>query len=378
MYTICCLHFPHYPALAARFALNTQRMVIVEANGRVMATTPDGTAGGITAGMSIGRARALVSDAVITERDHARELAVWETVMDMLYSSTPLLTSPRIGEAYCAVDNRERIATVLEQTLAQAGIARTRTLALLAAVRSRPSTMTYVHDDDEARFLAEWPVALLRELHVDDDTVERLELFGLATLAHLRHLTERHLHVQFGEEGRRLHALLKQLPVRTDLPFYTPPPSIDVVQHFDEAQREPSILEPLLLLMADQATQLLQGRRTSVIEVRARNNADVVVQRATRILKEPTTSASSIRTVGTILLRQILSAHQWWYGIEVVLKGLMAPLVEQTSLFAQRASLDDVATHVYRRFPHAVLRIERHTPDAYLPEHTFALTHWQR
>lgn len=56
----------------------------------------------------------------------------------------------------------------------------------------------------------------------------------------------------------------------------------------------------------------------------------------------------------------------------------MTPLVEQTSLFAQRASLNDVAAHVYRRFPHAVLRIERHTPDAYLPEHTFALTHWQR
>jgi len=378
MYTICCLHFPHYPALAARMALNTQHMVIVEANGRVVATTPDARDHGIAVGMSVERARALVSDAVITERDHARELAVWETVMDMLYCGTPLLTSPRMGEAYCAVDNRECIASVLEHTLAQAGIARTRTLALLAAVRSRPSTMTYVHDDDEARFLAEWPVALLRELQVDDDTVERLELFGLATLAHLRHLTERHLHVQFGDEGRRLHALLKQLPVRTDLPFYTPPPSIDVVQHFDDAQREPSILEPLLLLMADQATQLLQGRRTSVIEVRAMNSADVVVQRATRILKEPTTSASSIRTVGTIVLQSMMSAHQWWHGIQLVLKGLVAPLVEQTSIFPQRASLNDVAMHVYRRFPHSVLRIDRHTPDAYLPEHTFALTHWQQ
>lgn len=378
MSTICCLSFPHYPALAARFALRTQRMVIVASNGRVVAATPDARAVGVEAGMSAVRAHALVGEAVITERDLSREQAVWEMVMDMLYDSTPLLTSPRMGEAYCAVDNRDRLATILEQTLAQAGIARTRTLALLAAIRSRPGTMTYVDDDDASRFLASWPVRDLEALQFDAAMIDRLELFGLATLAHVRHLTERHLHVQFGAEGRTLHTLLKNVSVRTDLPLYLPPPSIDVVQHFDEAQREPSVLEPLLLLMADQAALQLQDRRASVIEVRAMNNADVVVRSAHRILKQPTTSASSIRTVAMILVRQLMAAHQWWYGVGLRLKGLCAPLVEQTSMFRQRPSLPEVALLVSRRYPHSVLRVERHTPDAYLPEQTFALTTWQQ
>lgn|GEM_PF-2938780 len=375
MYTFC-LFCPQYSALAARFALRVPE-VVVQVRGKVSAYTAGLTDSGIALGMSVARAERLVPGVRIVERDAGREQAVWDAIIDRLFDVTPYLVSTTMGEAYCALDNRRALTALLKELQAQGGIAQTRTLAKLAAVFVPPGATTLVEQENIPRFLAAWKVENLVELGFEEELVAKLKLFGLSSLTHLQHLTRRHMHVQFGDDGLRMHDLIKQIPVRTPLPLYQPPPMVVEHMTFEYRQREPVMLEAMLVEIMKKVIDVLQTRRTSIMEVGMLDRDGNVMCRLARILKKPLNQPSILRTAASTMLREMMSPHRWAYGIEVRLKGLSPPPTEQMPLFVQRPTIDTVGRSVARRYPNALVRVDRIIHDAYLPEEAVRLVRYE-
>lgn len=362
--------------MAARHAMHATADVLVAVRDRVVARTPALREAGIAVGDSIDRAMALAPQAVVVERRPAIEQAVWDDVLERCFMITPYLQSVRTGMFLASFDDRRAFQRILDDLHGQGGVAETRTAALLAAARARPGRMLDVAMDDLARFLAAWPVELLAELDVETSTIERMQLFGLASVGSLRMLTRRQLHAQFGDDGLRVHDLLSSLSVREPIPLYQPPPMIEEDVYFEDPQREPGVVETHLLLALEKAHARLGRQRCNVVEVRSRDRSQAVVIRAQRILKRPAETLSELRTTATILLRDIIGPQRYCSSIGIALKGLQAPRTDQLALFAPRPTADDVARAVLRRYPDGLSRVRVVAQGAYLPEEAFVTERW--
>ena len=166
---------------------------------------------------------------------------------------------------------------LLERTDAKVGLSHTRTLSLLAAVKARGGSMVTVDEDDVASFLQQLPVhelTLLSELELDDETLEKLRLFGLPNLGSLRQLNRRHLEVQFGTIGTHLHRLLQSVPQKQQLSLYHPPVELQDRERFEDAVNEPPYLEAALGVCLDRQLPVLGKRRAGRLEISLLNRAD--------------------------------------------------------------------------------------------------------
>lgn len=372
---LCCL-FPEFPAVAAWHAMHAQAEVLVVARGRVIARSPGLRTAGIDLGEHEERARALVPSAVIIERHPAVEYAVWEDILGRCAERTPYLQSLRPGLLMADVRTYDMFHQLLMDTGGQGGVASTRTMALLGAMRSGRGRIVAVSQDDISRFLAVWPVELLRELDITQETIDRMKLFGLTTMAMLRMLTRRHLEAQFGMDGLRIHDLLATISTQVPVPLYTPPPVIEEDIHFENPQREPAVIEPHMLLVLAKSYERLGRMRCTMLEVRARDRLQGIVIRAQRILKRPAETCSELQTTAIILLRDIIGPQRYCSSIGIALKGIVPPQADQLSLFEATTSADDVARAVLRRYPDGVVRARVVAADAYLPEHRFVTERW--
>jgi len=253
----------------------------------------------------------------------------------------------------------------------------TQTLALLAAVIAEPGKTMTVPRDGAAQFLATWNTSNLRVLEYSDELVERLRLFGLSTMAHVQHLTRRHLHAQFGTEGHTLHDLLHSVPDRTELPVYSPPPSVVALGRFDDPEREPAALLPVMAMMVEEAWTELAGRHATTIEVQMLDRADNVIVRSSRILAGKVQwSSTFLMTAARTLLQDLLDTDRWCSGLRLKLMGLLQPPAMQATMFRPRPCIDDVIPLVLRRYPHGLRRIVRVDADAYLPERAALLSYY--
>jgi hypothetical protein len=249
-------------------------------------------------------------------------------------------------------------------------------MALLGALRAASRSIIHVEADDIARFLAGWPVELLRELDIEGETIDKMKLFGMTTLGMLRMLTRRHLEAQFGDDGLRVHDVLTTISTHVPVPHYTPPPAVEEDLHFDHPQREPGVIEPHLFLVVRNAYERLGRMRATMIEVRIRDRSKGLVIRTQRILKRPADTVSELNTAASILLRTLLGPERYCASVGVTLKGLQPPRVDQLSMFTPAPSADDVARAVMRRYPDGVSRARVIARDAYLPEQRFVTERW--
>lgn len=371
-----CLFFPEYPALAVRMALRSDVAVMVAARHRIVARTPELRDAGLALGESLDRARAMFPDAHVAERHPAREQAVWDDVCSTAYRWTPQVQSERHGILYLGDGAAERPAAAVASWDIQGGAAETHTLALLAAIRAGTGTLQTVSLAAAAAFLATWPVDALGHLGFGNDLVERCRLFGLRTLNHVRMLTRRHLHAQFGDEGLALHALMASLTEQRVVTTYHPPPTIEMMTHFDHPQREPAVLEPHLLACLQQAWEALAGRRCSSVGIRACDRSRGETVQIGRLLKQPSDQRSELQTVVRTLLRDLMGPDRRWSSMGVVLKGLVSPAEEQLLMFQRRPTADDVAVAVRRRYPDAMLRAKAAVDAPYLAEDGVTLERW--
>lgn len=373
---LCCLFFPDYAALAARLARRTQAEVAIVAHGRVTARTPGLRAGGLAVGERVDRFRALFPEALVEERRPIVEQTVWDEVLDYCNAYSPFVESVRQGIVLFDHDQPHTVQQIAEYFGVRSAMAETRTSAVIAALQAQEGTCRITRLEDLSSFAMAWPVRLLADLGIDGTIIERLELFGLSSLGHIRMLTERHLSAQFGRDGTHLHRMVQSLTDRTPIARYVPPAIIDEAFHFDDPQREPGPILAAVLHCVKRAVERLQDRRCCQMDVRSINRMSGTVVRASRILKTPLHTERELQNIATILLRDVVGPTTHATAVAVTLRVLLPQEVEQLALFAARPDIAAVAGSVLRRFPDGVQRINVVASDAYLAEDAFTIERW--
>ncbi len=372
---IAALLFPDLPALALNMALGSHKQVLVHSGGRVVAPAS-------LAGMHIHRAMALRPQACPLSRQPALERSAWEHILENVFSFTPFIADGGLGRLFCAPDNLQALRTLISTTGACAGLAPTRTLALLAALSTQPGSMRTVDTDDIATFLDEVPVVRLQqlpELEINDAMVERLRLFGMPTLGRIRRLTRSQLTAQFGTAGSRLHELLHSIGDANPLPMYVPASVVESAVLLDDATREPSVLLSLLRSAVDTCVQNLGQQRTGRVEVALLDKANSVTVATSRILRATTNDTVHISAQTAAMLATLTASLPSCgvYGIRLRLGSLSILPPRQTTLFPPRPALSDIATPLAKRFPSIIKRISVLDANAYMPDRFAALEPWK-
>lgn len=370
-----CLTIPHLPAAAVRITSATEADVAVVVRDHVISATPALMADGCEIGMAADRVRKRWPDAIVAQRDAVAEASVWEAIVDRVYSTTPLLRVEGRTAILCSADAPTTLARLVRRTQASAGMATTAGMARMAAAAAVPGTVLRVDETDDMAMLASWKVDILCDYGVDEDTVERLKLFGLSTILRLTTLSRRHLVTQFGRTGTIIADILDNLRTPVQLAPWQPPASVLGDVTLTESEREPGPLRTAVVTAVNQAISALAGRQSGRMELVVRD-AGRVVGRAERILPEPTQDAEILRRSALMLLQRLLSPDRRMSSITIRLSALRSPVGDVIHLLPPKPSVDDVATSVLRRFPGSLFRVNVHDADAYIPERAATIQPW--
>lgn len=215
---------------------------------------------GIHAGMTASQAQARYSSLLFLHRDAVKEAEAQRELLQCASEWTPDHEATLPG--CCVLDlRRRREAAGLEQANGlkiceqlrqrqldvRVGFAANADLAMLAAQAARP-VIVLRHEDDEARFLHELPVSVLRP---SADVQAVLALWGVRTLGGLIKLPRADVTARLGREGRLLwdmaaggrQRLLKLVR-----------PAVDFHEEMD-LEHPVECLEPLLFILR----RMLQG-----------------------------------------------------------------------------------------------------------------------
>jgi DNA polymerase-4 len=182
-----------------------------EEESRVIATSEEALPFGVLPGMPLRQAEHLCPQATFLPPDPAAAVHLLELIASALYDLAPVVEVriegvawlevsgvPKPGESIREARRRLRSAIGREPRL---GLGPGPFSSRLAAARARPGRLMRVEDARE--FLA--PLSS-RELPLDDEQLERLDLLGLRTLRAVAALGPRELESQLGRAGR--HAVL--------------------------------------------------------------------------------------------------------------------------------------------------------------------------
>ena len=206
---ICCGLTGHLE-LARRPDLYGNPVVVGDWEEHVIAASEEALPFGVMPGMALRQAEHLCPQATFLPPDPLAAAQLRELISSALYDLAPTVEVCVEGIAWLDVSgvvkagsirearHRLRTATGREPRL---GLAPGPFSAKLAAARARPGRLVQV---EEARaFLA--PLSS-RELPLDEEQLERLDLLGLRTLGAVAAIGPRELESQLGREGR--HAVM--------------------------------------------------------------------------------------------------------------------------------------------------------------------------
>jgi len=216
---ILCAFIPAYPVAAARLAdpkLLARPVIVVDRleRGHVVDLDEEAYALGARAGMTLVQAAAYAREAAVTVHDPVRCRKLWERALEALDAASPLIEDFAPGTALLemrgiARSERHWFASVREAFASAPELA---ALPLRLAVAPGPfvaRTAARIRDGaviragEERAFIAPLP---LRYLDLDLDTLARLELFGVTTLAELAELPHGPFVRRFGAAAVRWHA----------------------------------------------------------------------------------------------------------------------------------------------------------------------------
>jgi DNA polymerase IV len=220
---------------------------------------------GVRSAMPGVRAEHLCPSAVFLPPDFPRYRAVSRQVREIFQRHTDLIEPLSLDEAYLDVSEnktglptatlvartiREQIRTELHLT-ASAGVAPNKFLAKIASDWKKPDGLFVIQPGEVDSFLNPLPVGRLPG--VGKVTEEKLNAFGIKTIADLRKLEVVMLERNFGRYGVRLHQLARGIdnsPVIPDRPTQ----SISAEDTFEEDVAL-SEMEPMIRKLAEKAWQ---------------------------------------------------------------------------------------------------------------------------
>ena len=176
----------------------------------------------------------------------------WEQVLDELWQLTPRLeeTDKRTqanahGRVCFEVPTRRaerhQLLQLVAEWEARCGVATNLALAELASCVAMPGRVELVKSGGETAFVRAVPIHALAHAGVSAATIERLQWFGLFTIARLRALKRDQLIEQFPEGAllaRFAHAGFAAREVRP-VAAYRPPPRSEARHVFEHPATEP-------------------------------------------------------------------------------------------------------------------------------------------
>lgn len=237
MSRLACLLVPLFP-LAARLRcepeLKGEAVVVVEGSGpaaRVVAATRRARTAGVTPGMTLAQARALLPKLIARPHDPEGESAAQEVLVEAAGTVSPRVEDAGNGCVYADVEGLDRLfpdekdlgralvkAAETAGLPARAGIASSKLAARIAA--GFPSGPVVVPEGKEPEFLAPLP---LSRLAPEIDLAETMRLWGVKTAGDLARLPAAEVSRRLGAAGEALHETARGLDPSPLVPRPAPP-----------------------------------------------------------------------------------------------------------------------------------------------------------
>ncbi|MBZ9752168.1 Y-family DNA polymerase [Deinococcus sp. HMF7620] len=338
---------------------------------RVIQACPLAQGAGIHLGMREGAALSRCPDLHTTLVPAAEARAAWAEVLDQLYARySDRVEGQTLGTAFLVLSApaARDLAAALH---APVGLAASRELAHLAALRAVPGEVHEVSTSAEQAFLMLAPLAHLGALSVPPGAAERLQFLGVRDLGGLMDWSAAQRQQFLGVDvGKRLNRFLRGERTRS-VERYHPGPLLTASLVFDAPLAEPAQAGAALRDLLPGLVVELRGRLAATLTVQAETIGGTL--QATRPLKWPLDEAALVRVAGLALA----DARALPLGIDrltVQLGGLATP-GRMVGLWAGLAELEVTKT-VLSRFPDALVRVRWLDPWAYTADQQYEWIDW--
>jgi DNA polymerase-4 len=270
---ICCGLTGHLE-LARRPDLYGKPVIIGHWEEHVIAASEEALPFGVVPGMALRQAEHLCPHAIFVLPDPEATGRIRELISSALYDLAPVVEVQDQGIAWLDVSGvvspgesireaRRRLRKAIGRE-PRLGLAPGPFTARLAAARARPGRLMQV--DDARAFLA--PLSS-RELPLDMEQLERIDLLGLRTLSAVAAIGPRELESQLGRDGRHSVLLARGLEPDQLVPW-RPPLFTSAHRQFDEpVEDREALLFVSRALCGDLADELgLRGAGAKQVRVR--------------------------------------------------------------------------------------------------------------
>ena len=295
---VCCGLTGHLE-LAKRRDLYGGPVVVGEWEEHVIAASEEAMPFGVQPGMPLRQAEHLCPHATFIAPDPDAAARLRELISSALYDLAPVVEVHVEGIAWLDVSGvvkpgesireaRLRLRTAIGRE-PRLGLAPGPFAARVAAARARPGRLVQV--EDARAFLA--PLAA-RELPLDDEQLERLDLLGLRTLGAVAAIGPRELESQLGRAGR--HAVLLARGAEPDeLTPWRPPQFTSAHRQFEPpVEDREALLFVSRALCGDLAAELgLRGAGAKRVRVRLVYESDEPDARES-IVRHPLSGAAEL------------------------------------------------------------------------------------
>jgi nucleotidyltransferase/DNA polymerase involved in DNA repair len=295
---VCC-GLTNHLELAKRRDLYGGPVVVGEWEEHVVAASEEAMPFGVQPGMPLRQAEHLCPHATFIAPDPDAAARLRELIASALYDLAPVVEVHVEGIAWLDVSGvarpgesireaRRRLRTAIGRE-PRLGLAPGPFSARVAAARARPGRLVQV--EDARAFLA--PLAS-RELPLDDEQLERLDLLGLRTLGAVAAIGPRELESQLGRAGR--HAVLLARGAEPDeLDPWWPPQYTSAHRQFEPpVEDREALLFVSRALCGDLAAELgLRGAGAKQVRVRLVYESDEPDARAS-LVRHPLSSAAEL------------------------------------------------------------------------------------
>jgi DNA polymerase-4 len=270
---VCCGLTGHLE-LARRPDLYGTPVIVGRWDEHVVAASEETLPFGVMPGMALRQAEHLCPQATFVLPDEEAVVRIRELISSALYDLAPVVEVRDEGIAWLDLrgvvragesirEGRRRMLKAIGRE-PRLGLAPGPFSARLAAARARPGRLVQV--EDARAFLAPLPS---RELPLDAEQLERLDLLGLRTLRAVAEIGPRELESQLGRDGR--HAVLLARGQEPDeLEAWRPPLFTSAHRQFGEpVEDREALLFVARALCGDLAAELgLRGAGAKHVRVR--------------------------------------------------------------------------------------------------------------
>ena len=327
---IACVYMPRFAVQVEQLedpALTGKPLILGNYRrdtGHVYDVSEEAEAYGVVPGIPLRQAYSLCSGGVFRPWSEEKSRSALNRIVSLLGHLCPLVESGPPDHVFLGLRYETDAVRFVGGTLsavqdvgfrAASGIASSRFVAAVASSEAEPGSVLVIREGEEQCFLRDRP---LEYLPVSDNSVRKLQLFGISTIGEMLLLPRGAIEAQFGAEGRMLCDLARgvdnaQVGQWRDDSEFVQTRSFDIPVEDKEELEEAA--EDALASTCHELDKRWQCCRTLTLTLRLEDGA---VEREVMRFKEPVSSREAIRgRVSTCVERLDLSAPVEEFSLEI-------------------------------------------------------------